>query len=240
MKQHLFYLLCIFSVWQLKAQESSNILPNYSVDRNVKEYSSVAGGQAIIYTGKEEMRYPSNVIGHPYLFTSDYKTGILAFDGVVYPDVRLRLNLHNEELVVLSPDDRFNVIVPTNRVEYAILEDKYYIFYNVPENGISNLSKGYYVRLHDGKYPILKRETCFMQSSIKEMRIEISFVRKNRLYIFKDGIYNPIANKRALLKLFKNQKKQLKEFIKKKDLNFRQSLDEAVVSVTEYYETLSL
>lgn len=238
MKRHLLCLLLLIMGWQIKAQKLD--LPNYdsTTIKYVESYFSVASGHSVIYTGKEESKYLSQMKNHPYLYTSEYKSGSLSFEGVFYPNVKLRLNEHKDELIILSPDGRFNIVLPTDKVDFATIEN-YFIYYNVPQKGIEALSEGYYVRLHNGTYPVWKRETCFIQSNIKDMKTELSFVRKNKLFILKDGKYNTIGNKRSILKLFKSKKKELKQFIKENELDFKQSFDASVVAVTEYYEILN-
>lgn len=235
------YVLCLLFMafgWQtsVKGQTPSNPTPDLA--SHVAEYFSDVSDYAIIYTGKEEIKYPAYMINHPYLYTSEYKKANLSFDGVLYPNVKLRLNLHLEELVVQSEDGRFNVVVPTDCVDFATMDGNY-IFYNVPQTGIKQFSKGYYVRFHNGKYPVYKRETCFIQSVIKDMKIEASFVRKNRLYVYKDDVYHMVGSKRAVLKLFSTKKRELKRFIKEQGLNYKKTPDEFVKRVTLYYETLT-
>lgn len=236
MRYLLSLLLCIVG-WQIKAQLSVPLPAEGTLEQQVASYLAVAAGQSVIHSGKEESKYVASMLNHPYLYTEEYKTGTLSFDGVLYTDVMLRLNQHTEELIILSPDKRFNVIVPTDRVDYATI-GPYYIFYNVPEKGIGTLPRGYYVRLHDGKHPVLKRETCFPQTQIRDKEVEYSFALKNRLYIYKDHVYHSVYSKRSVLKLFKTKKKELKKFIKEHDLNFRGAPDSSVALVTEYYETL--
>ena len=225
MKLIFLCLVLILTGWKAEAQ-------------HVNAYFRTASYYTVIYTGKEEIKYPLSILNDPYLYTKEYKEGTLLYDGVLYPDVKLRLNGHKEELVVLSPDGRFNIIVPTERVGYATIGDLF-IFYNISATGINALPDGYYVRLHNGKYPVLKRETCIIQSKPKETKVEESFVRSNRLYVLKDGKYNQIRNKSNILKLFKSEKKALKRFIKEKELNFKNAPDDFVAAVAKHYETLA-
>lgn len=238
MKLILMCLLMLMAAGgQAKAQGQDTNSGN-SLQENIDAYFKAAYGNAVIYTGREEVKYPSSFLNDPYLYTKEYKEGTLTYDGVFYPDVRLRLNCHKEELVTLSPDGRYNVVLLTERVDSASIGNLF-LFYNRPATGIGELPAGYFVRLHNGRHPVLKRETCFLQSNIKDMKVENSFAKINRLYILKDGTYKQVKSKGGVLKLFKPKKKELKRYIKDSGLNYKASPDEFVSAVTRYYETLT-
>lgn len=236
MKYHYLALIsCLLSCVALHAQEKT--LPNE--DRQINAYLKAVGNHTIIYTGKEETKYPTYVLNHPYLDTKEFREGRLSFDGIIYPHVKMRLNLHKDELVVFSPDNRFSVILPSDRVDFATI-DSLYIIYSRPEKDSLNLPEGYHVRLYNGTYEVWKRETMFLESTIKDMLVELSFSRKRRFYIRKDGTFHPVSSKKTVLKLFETTKqKELKKYIKQHRLNFKKVPDEAIVSVVNYYETLS-
>lgn len=236
MKRHIICIICCLAGWQIQAQEPLVIPPNISIDEGIVSYMDYVGNQAVIYTGKEEAKYPTYILNHPYLDTNQYRKGTLGFDGLVYPNVKLRLNQNTEELIILSPDERFNTIVPTDRVDFAYI-DSFYIFYNRPNSGVP-LPEGYYAMLHNGKYPVLKRETMFLSTTTKDMTIESSFVKRTRVYIYKDGKYNQVSSKRSVLKLLGSKKKELNRLIKLNRINFRNSPSDAIVAVVKLYEYL--
>ncbi|MDH6305135.1 hypothetical protein M2459_002232 [Parabacteroides sp. PF5-5] len=223
MKRHLILLFCILVSWQINAQD-------------IKSYINTASVQSIIYTGKEEPKYPTYILNHPYWKTSEYQEGSLSFDGQFYPNVMLRLNQHLEELVICSPDKRFNILLPANRIDYALIGSNY-IFYLPKDKEM--LPKGYYIRLHDGEHKVVRRETFFLNSATKDMAVEFSFIGKTRFYIYKDGVYHQVNNKSSVLKLFKSKKKELNQYIKQQKLNFRKSPEEAIVAVAQQYQILT-
>jgi len=228
----MFFLLSLVA----QAQEKPQNLTVF-VNDDIESYLSKAGNQAIIYSGKEEVKYPTHIINHPYVDTKEYRKGNLSFDGIMYPNVRMRLNSHTGELIVINPDSRYNLVVPTDRVDYATI-DSLYIFYLQPDNEY-NLREGYYVRLRNGKHPVLKRQTSFLKSRTKDLELEVSFDIQKRFYVLKDGVYTQVNSQRGILKLFKSHKKELKQYIKQHEINFRESPEKAILAITEQYEILS-
>ncbi|MDL2264856.1 hypothetical protein LJC57_04320 [Parabacteroides sp. OttesenSCG-928-G07] len=230
----LTFVLCL----GLQSQAQKKVISSlpYSAEV-VNEYITSSGNQLIIYNGKEEAKYPSQAINHPFLDTSEYREGIISFDGVVYPNIRVRLNVHSEELIVQSPTTRLNVVIPADRVDYAYISP-YYIIPHDKSDGYAELPEGYYVLLHDGKHQVLKRETAFMQSGVKGMTMEVSFKKQTKYYIYKDGKYTNVTSQRSVLKLFDSKKRELQQFIKQSNLNYRKFPEAYLVAVADYYETL--
>lgn len=230
----LAFVLCLIS--QSQAQKKVMLSLPYSTEV-VNKYIQASGNQLIIFNGKEEPKYPAQAINHPFLDTSEYREGVVSFDGVVYPNIRMRLNVHSEELIVQSPTTRLNVVIPADRVDYAYISPFYIIPHN-NNNSYPELPTGYYVLLHDGKHQVLKRETAFMQSQVKSMEVEVSFKKQTRFYIYKDGKYNTVSSQRSVLKLFNSKKRELQQYIKQHNLNYKKFPETYLTAVTNYYETL--
>ncbi|MCC8132467.1 MAG: hypothetical protein LIP04_01925 [Tannerellaceae bacterium] len=150
----------------------------------------------------------------------------------------MRLDLYRNELLVRTPDMRYNIIVPNDQVTYLTLHS-YYIFYHYPDEHPDSPPEGYYLRLYEGEHTVLERKNRGYQESIKDMKLEGEFVNRDRYYIYKDGVYYSVKSKNSILKLFDPKKRELKQFIKQHKLNFRTNPDEAIVAVVEHYEKLT-
>ena len=102
MKNSFFILFILFLAIRMQAQEAE-----------IKDYMDRSGKSILLYSGKEDIKYP-NMRVHPYLDTDEFREGVLLYDGILYPGVRLRLNTHTDELSVLLPAN-----APSDRIEYA-------------------------------------------------------------------------------------------------------------------------
>lgn len=80
MKRHLIYIICCLAGWQIQAQKSPHISPDISTDEDIVSYLNYEGNQSIVYTGREEAKYPNHILNHPYVDTNKYREGILGFD----------------------------------------------------------------------------------------------------------------------------------------------------------------
>ena len=206
---------------------------------NISSYLKTVSLHSVIYSGKVESRYNIGAINHPFLDTDEFRKGILSFEGRVYTDVLIRLNQHLEELSVLSPGKNFSVKVPKDRIDYAII-DSLLIVHHQPESadGIY-MPKGFYIRIYNGDCQVWKRDVYILDARQNHLYWENFFNRKTKIYVFKDGIYNPVKNKKSLLNIFSDKKKELNIMIKERDTDFRTNLEKAIVTVTDYYDKIN-
>lgn len=221
-------LLCVIvlAINTVKAQDAA------------ADYASFAAGQAVIFHGKEQLKYSTSIKNHPYLKSDKYVPGNLCFEGILYDDVKMRLDLYKNELLLLSPDERYNIVLPSDRVDFAHFHG-YHIFYHDPEGKENSLPEGYYLRLHDGRCTVLEKPSCAFSKQIKGLEVEESFDQSVKYYIQKEGAYYPVGSKGSVLKVFKERKKELARYIKQEKLDFRHAREEAIVAVAREYERLN-
>ena len=234
-----FYCMAYIACAGCISAQGTDVPEHIVSGEQADSYLKAAAHAVSLYTGKMEPGYTIRLLNHPYLDTDDYRTGLLSFEGILYPDVPMRLNLHQEELVVLSPDRRFSVVVPRDRLDYAQI-DSLFIVYGKPDiKGGDRLPEGYYVRMHHQKYQVWKHELKLLNSDVKGLSVANSFERRVRYYVYKDEVIYPVNSEKSLLDLFLLKKKDLKRLMKQQGLNFKKNPDRAIVCVTDYCETLN-
>lgn len=232
-RNDIIYLFSLLSGGTVMSQELA-VANRFPVDGKVERYIEKAGNQALLYTGELEPQYLNRLEGHPYLDTKEYRTGTLAFDGIIYPGVDMRLNVHIGCLVVLSPDRRLNLIVPSDRIGFARFPG-YDCFYMAPQGEKGALPEGFYVRLHDGDVSLWKRTEKGLEERREELTLTNFFVERNAYYICKEGLFYPVNSKRELLKLFKGQDDLLNRYIKEQRLSFsRGERERTLMRIMEY------
>ena len=236
MKSPVIYIFCFMVACSVCAQEQN---PEMIIDDNINSYLKAVNNYAVIYTGKEEPVYNVRTLNHPYLDTYEFRIGELSYEGRVYKDAMLRLNHDIGELIIMNPNKTLSIIVPKDRLDYAII-DSLYILYHKPVSADGmELQEGFYVRTYKGDHEIWRRETCFLNTNIKDHELEYFFEKKLRIYIYKDGVYNLVKNKGSLLNFFASKKKELKKYIKQNGLSFNKDPDMVIVYVTRYYDNLN-
>ena len=204
------------------------------IDNAAIDYLRIAGNQSALYNGKAQEGHPSTT-NHPYLIDEQYAKARLSYLGVIYPEVALRLDLSRDELVVQSPGFRSVVLFPEN-VDFAELHGRHIIYF-YRDNLSGSPSTGYYFLLHSGNCKVLEKQTA--KITVNRNTLEEYYDLLTNFYLYKDGVYYTIRNKRELLKALQPYKKELKHFISNNNLRFRHNAEGLITQTVIEYEKLS-
>ena len=223
-------LLLLFPA--LNPAYSNNTERQQQIDNSALEFMRAAVNQSTLFYGIEQLQHP-RLSNHPFLISEQYTQGRLSINGIVYPEVMLRLDLNRDELVILSPDFRHIVLSPEN-VDFAEMHGRLIIYYR-QNNLPGSPPTGYHQLLHSGKTKVLKRQTA----ELKIVHRELDFVHSTRFFLYKDGEYHTIRNRRELLRVLYPHRRELRQFISANQLQFRQNTGEFITQVVREYEKLS-
>jgi hypothetical protein len=212
---------------------AQNIGQQQLINNSALEYLRLAGNQSPLYYGSQQEALP-RVNGHPYLKDEQYATTFISYNNIIYPDVRLRLDLSRNELVALSPDNRNIVLLPEN-VDFAELHG-YKIIYFRRDSLPGSPASGYYLQLHSEKCRVLEKQSyvLLLSASTGEHYYSLS----TNYYLYKDGVYYTIRNKSGLLNVLQPYKRELKRFISTNGLRFRRDTEELITRTVIEYEKL--
>ena len=207
-----------------------------AVDSAAMAYFRTVNSYSPLYYGTEYEGYPRTT-NHPYLIDDQYTKARLSYQHVVYPEVLLRLDLNRNELIVLSPGFR-NIVLHSGYVDFAELYGKHIIYFQ--KDSLSGCPpSGYYILLYSGNHTLLEKRNAQLWKNANSNILERYFVLKTHYYLYKDGAYYAIKNKRGLLKVLHPYKKELKRFISSHRLNFREDAAESLILTVNEYEQLS-
>ncbi len=203
----------------------------------IEKYLEYAEDHAVIFNGKEQVPYEISATNHPYLITSRYTVGEIWHNQILYKNILLRYDLYRDELVVLTPGNSYNIVLEKEKVNEATI-DNYRIIRH--DEGIwPNIPQGnYLLLLHDGNYPVIRKNNTIRDRKIVDRRVEYTYRIREQYYVYKDGLCHQVSNKRSLLKLFPDKRKELDTYIKQKKLNFRNDKEQSIVDIVEYYEEI--
>ena len=222
----------LFGCGRLYAQDARQQL----IENAVLEYLRVAGNQAIIYYGDEQEGYP-RTSNHPYLKNAQHAKSRLLYHRILYPEALLRLDLHRDELVIQSPEFRNFVLSPEN-FEYAELHGQHIIYFR--RDSLPGCpSTGYYILLYSGNCMVLEKQIATLLRNNQSTTLDQYYALTTNFYLYKDGVYHTIRNKRGLLNVLHPYKKELKQFISSHRWRFRHDAEELIAQTVGEYEKLS-
>jgi len=203
------------------------------IDSLAVSYLQTVRGNSTLYYGDQQLSPPRSS-NHPYLNDVQFSKARLSYHGVIYPEALLRFDIWRNELVILSPNSRAIVLYP-EYVDFAELHGKHILYFR-NDSLPGSPSTGYYILLYSGKCKILERNTAVRES---RSTYEQYYLFKKEFYLYKDGVYHTIRNKRMLLAVLQPYKKELKQYISSRKLRFREQSDLFLVRTISEYEKLT-
>jgi hypothetical protein len=236
-----FWLL-LFVFPRLHAQQnfidsSNNSHPEIS--QFVKNYYyRQKGNEAAIYNGTLYYANSSEIEGNAYFNSGDWLRGDVDYDGIIYKNIFLKYDIVKDELIV-TPNETNGVPICLFGPRVKRFSFSGYTFIRVDNSSTgTNSTAGFYQQLIQGKVSALAKTTKTISEKIVDNKVARKFEQKIKYYALKEGQLFHIENKKDLLRVLEDHKKETQAFIKEKKLNFRDDPEKTIASVVEYYNHL--
>ena len=212
--------VCMMAVIQIvKAQEHSNY--------------------ARLYVGAVEPQYQSWLwYDNPYYKeNTNVYHGRISYYGVVYDDVLLRFDQYRQRVVVLSPGGLVFCVPDQEFVDWFEMDGHRYV-HNPKDNsqyaallcdGSTNGIRLYY---HEWKIYNGYKKIVGENSSVMTLRTQNFYS-----LMTPDGMMHPVKRASDVTRLFPEQKKQIKQFVRQNHLSFSKSKRES--SLVKVVESIS-
>jgi hypothetical protein len=222
-------------------------VPCYGQDVMSNDYLNITGDYAAVFNGRTDVDYNSaNYDNYPYFFPKklassgsfpeDFVVGTLTYNGTVYKNVGLRLDLFKEELIILSHQKGFGIVLEPQKVNEAVLYGLIFFW-----NSNSNIGEGYYMQLYKGDFlKLVYKEKFELNSRIRDLQSINHFSRDTKFYLLYKGKYTQVKDKNSFIKLFPGQKSRINEFVKKQKLNFKREREKSLIELSAFCEQFLL
>jgi hypothetical protein len=207
----------------------------------VNYFYQAVGEQSRLYNGfVYDMPDPS-IRNNPYLDDlNKFRAGTIEYDGEVFGNVALIYDIHNDQLVVSLFDHATPMFLVPDKVLGFEVNNRRFVRIVGGSNGVKT---GYYEQLYSGRSQVLKKQekmvTTTTVSGEGRVRSFVPSSEKPGYYVKKDGIYYPVSSQSSVLDLFPVKKKEIKQYIKSRHLDFKDLFELALTSVTTYYDSLT-
>ena len=227
-----------------------------NIARFAADYVDGASGNATLFYGRNQSVMRGNiesmylrdrdsetldesgfrVLPKPVPIGESYAVGDIFYDGVLYPGVAMRLDLHRDQLAVTGPGgiSMAGAVVDPDRFGWADLRG-YHIIHLPPPAADGDLPGGYYLQLSDGRHRVLMKERFELDSGERNFTI-----RTVRYYVEKDGMFHRVKiSKGSVLRLLRDRRAELNRFVRSRGLMVRRDMERALVEIVGEYERLN-
>ena len=236
-------LLCIAlsknSFAQVARTDSSS--QEYAFNNTLSLFYRSLGEQSPLFNGPEYYSYDPLIKGNAYfLEVNAFSPGSVHYDGAFYTGVPMLYDIHKDKVVVLLYNHFSKFSLVDEKVKSFDFLDHHFININVDtlrNNEI--LTSGFYDELYSGKTQVLAKRSKNIQTSAGSQTGPESYFDPQISYVLrKNNVYYSFSSKGSMLSILKDKKKELTQYIKAKDINFRKNPEEAMVEIASYYDHL--
>jgi len=238
----LFLLTGLLFLWviSLTAQSAADdsILYKKAVSNMIAAYHKAAGDQLGLYNGIQYGGYPfSFTEGHPFFYSNKADTGSVVYDGILYENLTMQYDEIAEGLFMQDSLRRIQLLNP--RIERFVLFGNNFIRIVRDTASAALVKTGFYNVLYGGGVSLLKKEIKLIRDDVSTGEIRHFVDAADYYYLKKNNTFYSIKSKGALLNLFKDKKKQIKQYISKNKLSYRKDRDNMLAKATAYYDQLT-
>jgi hypothetical protein len=203
----------------------------------VSQPDSILNAQ-ILYNGKIWRNLNYLVIGDPYLLSNAFLSGSVTISGKTFLPLRLKYNVFEDEIHIPTPSAE---VMQLNREmvdSFTLLyNNKVYRFSVIPEDSMVGL-KGYVQVLCRGKINLYVKYAKKIKRSDFESRPD-KYYLITRVYCVQDKRAYLLSGKADLLSFSRENKAQVKDFMRKNKLHVSKKYPESFVPVIRYMNTLN-
>jgi hypothetical protein len=204
----------------------------------INHFNNKMGDQALVYNGdKYEPFSPHAVKGSVYFEDKSLCTpGAICFNGVGYKNIPVLFDAYNEDMVASLNGNLF--ILNPEKTSDIFLLGHHFIYVNATLN--PKLQAGYYDIVYDGSTVVLvKRKKAAIENVVGSQTIEVMYADEADIYVKKNGDFFLMDGKNAFADLFKDKKKQLKQYQRENKINYSDDKEGWVTGLAKYYDSIN-
>ncbi|MBO0947797.1 hypothetical protein [Fibrella forsythiae] len=199
----------------------------------VDRYDQVSATLEHLYDGPEYISYDRRLTGHAFFPTDTMQDGMVFYEGRQFA-VPLLYDIVKDVVVVVHTSG-YRIALHSDRVERFSLKN--HLFIRIDSIG-QNMPEGFYDLLYDGPTQLLARRKKNILVNPNSFGYGI-YDPKTTYYLRKNGRYFQAKNKRGLLTLLADRRKELASFARRQKLSFRPSPETAFLKLAQQYDELT-
>jgi hypothetical protein len=217
---------------------ADSLIYQQAISNTISTYQQMVSDQSRLFNGLQYAGYPFAFLnGHQFYDTAQFTPGTIVYDNTYYPLVQLQYDEISD--VVIIQENQRRIQLSSERVSGFTLLNKN--FRKLTTDSVSKLpagKDGFYILLYDGAVSAFKKETKEILDELTSDQGVLHRIIVKQSYLIKKGNeYVPVTSKRDLLAVFKDRKKEVREFQNR--LNFRKNKEDVITRVSAYYDQIT-
>jgi len=190
-----------------------------------------------LITGGQYEEAPLNYEGHPYYQTRVFEEGYLSINGIKYTGVQLLFDESADMLVTFHPIYKKKILIKPEKVEEFQLNDGSLFRRFQGNESYAQNGNGFYEVLKDGKVKVLLKHFKETEPTKEIGKYTYRFVEDNEYFYWYDDEFVPIRKKKQAIQSLGLFKKDVKSFLKEKDIYFALDKEKYILELAELRES---
>ena len=193
--------------------------------------------QSRLFNGREYIPNDPSVKDHPFFLSKDWTKGSINYDGASFSEVPMLYDLTKDEVVVLNflLPDKLSLV--KQKVQEFNLHEHRFIYLKT-DSSDKVLSPGFYDLLYRDKISVLVKRRKIIKAVVNTS-IKASFEEEDRFFMIHEGISYPVKTLPSVLKVLKDKKPEIQQYLRKNGIIFRDNPEKAIVAIASQYDQLS-
>ncbi len=191
----------------------------------------------ILYNGRDWRNKYYRVREDQFLFSNWFLQGSVSISGKTFENISISYDIFNDEIITPAGN---GIILQLNKEKVdsfnLVFENIRYKFAKIRKDTLTGLD-GFVNILYQGKTTLYVKYLKKIQPLAVDNKYD-KFFQSSRIFILKNGILYKIAGKGDMLRVFSEDKTQVKKFIKKNKLTVSKRNPSSFVPVIKYYDSL--
>ena len=212
---------------------SGNSLPVSSYQVN----SDTIKENQVLYNGRIWRNLYRKIEGDQYLNTREFITGTVSVGSTTFGNVPLKYDIYNDEILTTSNND---LIIELNKemVDSFTISyfNKVHHFRRLMEDSVRGVS-GYVDVLHSGDISLFVKYQKKVDP-VSAFKVYDNFYQVQKIYIDNNGDISLINTKKDIIRIFADNRQQIKEFIRNNKIKIRKDLPESFIPLVAFCNTL--
>ena len=203
-------------------------------------YSSKIADQSRLLNGIKYLPYRNqDYTGNGYYNTTELQKAYIRYDDVDFYDIPVLYDLHKDLLILRRRDDQGYMSLLNTKLDKFIINAHTFIKI-VADSADKKIKTGFYDVLHEGSLQLLAKRTKAIEQEKSGITIRNLFVPYTKYFLHKENTFYDISGQKDMLKVLKDKKQELEQYIKANNLSFKnEDMEPSMIKLTNYYNQLT-
>lgn len=207
-------------------------------EQAVSAYEQRLNGQSHAYEGHQYIGHDPRLKIHPYFRTDSLQRGTVQLNGVRYRDLQLLYDVVRDQLVIQPPESGYRLALPMEKIGNFSMGNSQFTWIN--GDSLAGVRTGFYEVIYNGRVNALVKRVKTIEEDLYDGRYKGTYRVKDRFIVQKQQAFFEVKTKRSFLKLFPDQARELRRFIRKNRLRFNtEEREQAIAQATQRYDELT-